>query len=477
MTSQNTGIDSPAPITNMAANTVDFGQLKECDWISETGTQIINLLESALRLSSATTSDEKAKHFNDEVAKLYSEQQSEQKPEDFAWSVWETLIDIAAQIPPNSQAQDVLVASIILLDQGPNEMFKGLPCFDWSLRDNWNRSPAVGEDDDDDDEDDTMFNNSQWLNLNSFLAKLHTKHNIGWWNYAIWELRSGLETELSPISGKPEPDTRVRVASEWAIQSASRLLNDSLCHACQDYPEGEDGKGYPFKAGPLFSGASGYSLERWCFWKRRFTEIKSEVSEELHTVIDDAMRAMTQAESNAGTLLANLAGQDKAINDESSNKKTEEKDETEQEESSLVALACADGPTCETSTGSPWAADCSNALNNIKKDIGDNANNGDCVVPNTNKSKCQTVKSSGSCKVDLCFVGGTGDGSVRADHIVDIGKKLLSESNCGRYAMEGDKVGTKVGGYYTIDNPKELFKDDAWCSAPGKAMKIQFSKT
>ncbi|OTA54372.1 hypothetical protein K449DRAFT_426370 [Hypoxylon sp. EC38] len=141
----------------------------------------------------------------------------------------------------------------------------------------------------------------------------------------------------------------------------------------------------------------------------------------------------------------------------------------------LIALVRGDGATCQTSTGSPWANDCKNALNSIKDDIG-TLGNEDCEVPNGMKSKCKTVRKSGSCKVDLCYTGGNGEGSVRRDHIVDIGNKLLSESNCGRYAMDGKKAGLKIGGYYTIDNPRESFKDDPWCTAPKQSMKVQFSK-
>ncbi|KAI0151998.1 hypothetical protein F4776DRAFT_669841 [Hypoxylon sp. NC0597] len=174
----------------------------------------------------------------------------------------------------------------------------------------------------------------------------------------------------------------------------------------------------------------------------------------------------------------------------------------------LIALVRGDGATCQTSTGSPWASDCKNALSSIKDGIG-RLGNEDCELPNGVlnswflpfalhtlkikstkssacvlirnpnlgiKSKCRTVKKSGSCKVDLCFTGGTGDGSVRKDHIVDIGNKLLSESNCGRYAMDGKTAGLKIGGYYTIDNPRESFKDDPWCKAPKQSMKVQFSK-
>ncbi|KAI4870526.1 hypothetical protein F4820DRAFT_443241 [Hypoxylon rubiginosum] len=143
----------------------------------------------------------------------------------------------------------------------------------------------------------------------------------------------------------------------------------------------------------------------------------------------------------------------------------------------LIALAAADGPTCETSPASPWVLDCLQAAENISKDIGDRIGNEDCVLPNTIKSKCETVKTHHSCKVDLCFVGGTSEGAVQKNRIVDAAKKLIYDGGCGQFAIDGDKQGLKIGGFYTIDNPREEFKTDKWCHAPKKSMKVQFSKS
>ncbi|KAI0841069.1 hypothetical protein F5Y06DRAFT_293555 [Hypoxylon sp. FL0890] len=128
----------------------------------------------------------------------------------------------------------------------------------------------------------------------------------------------------------------------------------------------------------------------------------------------------------------------------------------------LAAFVAADGATCQTSAGSPWAADCKNALDALQKDVG-RIGNEDCEVTDR------------SCKVDLCFNGKTGDGAVRKDHVVDIGNKLLA-AKCGRYAVDGEKAGLKVGGYWTMDNPRELLKGDIWCTAPKESSRVQFSK-
>ncbi|KAI1776766.1 hypothetical protein F4818DRAFT_440164 [Hypoxylon cercidicola] len=149
----------------------------------------------------------------------------------------------------------------------------------------------------------------------------------------------------------------------------------------------------------------------------------------------------------------------------------------------LIALGAADEPTCQTSPGSPRVLDCSAAIDNVSKDIGDGIGNEDCVLPNiyfhdaASKSKCQTMKKHGSCKIDLCFVGSTGGGAVQKTHVVDIAKKLLTDAGCGRYVVDGDNQGLKIGSYYRIDNPSDGFANDAWCRAPKESMKVQFSKS
>ncbi|KAI1137907.1 hypothetical protein F5Y05DRAFT_65499 [Hypoxylon sp. FL0543] len=145
---------------------------------------------------------------------------------------------------------------------------------------------------------------------------------------------------------------------------------------------------------------------------------------------------------------------------------------------SFVALAtfvAADGATCQTSEGSPWAADCQNALIDLKKSIPARLTMNDCVVPNENHSKCYTVKKHGTCKVDLCFNGKTASGIITDTHIVDAGAALL-HAKCGRYSVEKGSKGLKVGGFWTWDNPHQNFLGDVWCRAPNVPMRVQFSK-
>ncbi|KAF3062431.1 hypothetical protein GL218_03833 [Daldinia childiae] len=285
----------------VGTNEVDFHHLKThgSRYLGTIGVRVLELLESALKLSPPTSPESKAAHFVHNLMKFSSIEESGLEPEDFVWQFWDYLINIASQVPPCSPEQDVLVETVILLevigegDKPKNQLWKDLGDFDIAVRETWNLSPTVQN-----KKDSYELTESEWLNLNSFMARIHD-NQTGWGKFPIWELHDGLESPLSPQEYKPTPDTRVRVAIEWILRSSCRLLLDSLLHSYSDYPEGPD-KGYPYRCGPLYSGVSGCSLERWCFWKRRLSEIKAEVSEDLHSAIDEAIETMIRTEKDLG---------------------------------------------------------------------------------------------------------------------------------------------------------------------------------
>lgn len=285
------------------ANQVDFHHLKHGSaFLGTIGVRILELLESALKLSPPTSPERKAEHFVDNLVKFSSVEKSGLLPEDFVWQFWDVLINIASQVPPCSPEQDVLVETVILLeaigegDKPENQIWKDLPDFGIAVRESWNRSPMV--ENEKGDKDSHEFTEPEWLNLNSFMARLHD-NQTGWGKFPIWELRDGLESPLSLKDNMPTPNTRVRVAIEWILRSSCRLLLDSLMHNYSDYHESPS-TGYPYSCGPLYSGTSGCSLERWCFWKRRLSEIKAEVGEDLHSAIGEAIETMIRTEKDLG---------------------------------------------------------------------------------------------------------------------------------------------------------------------------------
>jgi hypothetical protein len=72
-------------------------------------------------------------------------------------------------------------------------------------------------------------------------------------------------------------------------------LQKSLLNFLSTEPENESHES-PYRGGPLYSGAKGFGLERWGFWKRRLTESRKDVSESGLVSVDEAMEKMAKVE-------------------------------------------------------------------------------------------------------------------------------------------------------------------------------------
>ncbi|KAL7628330.1 hypothetical protein AAE478_002530 [Parahypoxylon ruwenzoriense] len=262
---------------------------------------IVSLFESALEPADAS-SDERARYFVVEVSKLASEEKFGFGVGDFAWEFCEAIIAIASNVPHCNPAQDVLVQAVNLIktEEAQNPIWEDFDEFGWSVRDHWDEAPGL---------EPQALNNqtytaTEWLNINSFAARLLGQEVEKWLNFPIWEIRRALESPLTPAPDASEEelihmDTVIRVATEWMVQSAPILLRESMLNTFADFNESETA-GRPYCGGPLWTGAGGYSLERWGFWKRRLAEIRTSVGENLDATIEDALEAMTLAERQLG---------------------------------------------------------------------------------------------------------------------------------------------------------------------------------
>ena len=156
-------------------------------------------------------------------------------------------------------------------------------------------SDPVFQLDDDDDDDGREFTLDEWLNLNSFVARLG-KEFI---SFGLWELRDGLEGPQAEETETSAPvaviNTRVLVATEWIIRGGRGLLRESLLNSLSHEPR----SGKPWNGGPLFPGARGFNLERWGFWKRRLGELRKDAVESSQNAIDEAVELMTALEAEA----------------------------------------------------------------------------------------------------------------------------------------------------------------------------------
>lgn len=137
------------------------------------------------------------------------------------------------------------------------------------------------------DDDDPELTLDEWINLNSFVAKLFQrlsgKGSTLAITFPIWELRNGLEAR--------EPhEIKVHIACEWIIEAGQRILRESMLNTFSDEQDMLD----QTLAGPVFDGTGGYNLERWGFWKRELAEVRETVSDHLTSVVDAAIQTMTR---------------------------------------------------------------------------------------------------------------------------------------------------------------------------------------
>ncbi|SAL99569.1 hypothetical protein [Absidia glauca] len=108
---------------------------------------------------------------------------------------------------------------------------------------------------------------------------------------------------------------------------------------------------------------------------------------------------------------------------------------------SLFSLVAAGGDyaKCETSGGSPWTYDCTNALNKLNKSK--------CYQLNAQSSGCKNIISYGTCTVAVCVKDDFVFNAPQAagEFIYDNGYKLADKCGC--------KSGNcKVGGYYHVEH-------------------------
>jgi len=103
----------------------------------------------------------------------------------------------------------------------------------------------------------------RWIDLNHFLARLYAGSVWDFGLYGLWSMRAALEGGGDDSLG-PEP-LRIEIAAIW-IAIAGELMFKSR----EKY--GGAGKG-----GPLWSGAEGYSPERWTFWKEIFEKLDQQL--------------------------------------------------------------------------------------------------------------------------------------------------------------------------------------------------------
>ncbi|CAK7235817.1 hypothetical protein SBRCBS47491_009423 [Sporothrix bragantina] len=208
----------------------------------------------------------------------------------FLWHLWTIVSGLGRLVPHDAEhpGQATIVEILVKLgkhDRGTIQIWAGDPLRLWDdlplfaqrmveISD----SPAI----DDDFEPLTEHAARHWRNQCAFMARCLDGEVAGWDDYALVALSSALERDnwTSALHLRCE----LLAATEWVIYSGPTLLsfaeqNDHSKNS-GDYGGGDgDGDGNSsvynddIPSGPLFSGPDGLSVQRWDFWRARFTAL------------------------------------------------------------------------------------------------------------------------------------------------------------------------------------------------------------
>ncbi|KAG9255717.1 uncharacterized protein F5Z01DRAFT_673018 [Emericellopsis atlantica] len=250
----------------MANNKFNLQHLLDNGLSLEVDEEVILIFQSAFQSLSEATADEQARDVASQLQKLVSPE----KPITQFGSTWEAFLSVARNIPyRDHEGQDFIIKVIRVLVATPP--WGDLPGLAQVMRTNWS-DPTLETVEGQDVEDEYSY--SEWLNLNSFNARLFGAGLVEMESFVIWQMRQALEEDLNPNNAAT--DLRLSVASEWAIHSGPVLLRKCLVER-RDITEGDKKSRGP---GPLYTGHGGLNLERWGFWKRRFEELRPVVAGE-----------------------------------------------------------------------------------------------------------------------------------------------------------------------------------------------------
>ncbi|KAI1480022.1 hypothetical protein F4774DRAFT_425151 [Daldinia eschscholtzii] len=171
---------------------------------------------------------------------------------------WRTFLNLASQVPHVHEAQQKLV--LLLKDLNsysrPNEpqvkFWNGLPGLQSAINDCW-QEPTPYE------EDYTPY--ERWVNLHSFASRLYGINLLSGYKLAIKALRRALEDNESQDNMTKR--CRIKSAAQWMLYSAGVLF--TLMYSRPTENDRQELQSW------RFTGRDVFSVNRWNFWKERFT--------------------------------------------------------------------------------------------------------------------------------------------------------------------------------------------------------------
>ncbi|KAK5807636.1 hypothetical protein VI817_001894 [Penicillium citrinum] len=129
---------------------------------------------------------------------------------------------------------------------------------------------------------------TEWINLNSFAARLVGTELVDWETFPIWSLRDAFE---EPFRTRVENDVYDLIAAQWVFNAGKLIYAVSCEESTVENPR-------ITKGGPLFNGESGFNVKRWEFWKKRAQEMKEVVSEDVKGIAASVVEKMVEIEGD-----------------------------------------------------------------------------------------------------------------------------------------------------------------------------------
>ncbi|KAJ5483989.1 hypothetical protein N7539_005785 [Penicillium diatomitis] len=264
--------------------TLDLERVKATEEFRPFETKLFNILHDLIQPGNKLEPTAAAAQINDlfpsneedsSKAAVSTEDQDDAatNPEAFLWSLWGLIIQVMRLVPPRHPGQDQMISLLQSLSELPARSLEIWGQF----------TPDIGQADPD--------GISEWINQNSFMARLVGKGLLSWDTLIVWMMRDVLEDDLP--QEEMVQDCYISVASEWITHAGTTIYNQL---SSQEMTEQQK---RVMKGGKLYEGPAGLRVERWGFWKSRLAEASQQASEKVRPAATAAADRMAEIEEQA----------------------------------------------------------------------------------------------------------------------------------------------------------------------------------
>ncbi|KAF7714642.1 Uncharacterized protein PECH_007199 [Penicillium ucsense] len=287
--------------TSTEETTLDLERVKAAEEFRPFETKLFNILHDLIQPGNKLEPTAAAAQINDlfpsngedsSKAAVSPEEQDDAatEPEAFLWALWGLIIQVMRLVPPRHPGQDRMISLLQSLRELParsleiwgseQQLWSDFPILRPCLRDHLD---YIGQADPD--------GISEWINQNSFMARLVGKGLLSWDTLIVWMMRDVLEDDLP--QEEMVQDCYISVASEWITHAGTTIYNQL---SSQEMTEQQK---RVMKGGKLYEGPAGLRVERWGFWKSRLAETSQQASGKVRPAARAAADRMAEIEEQA----------------------------------------------------------------------------------------------------------------------------------------------------------------------------------